>query len=93
MLVNGIYEVRPGAVRGNGSVARKGLASLRGEGWVDRVGAVDVAGGGAGKGEGGGKGSEMGRDVEGLEVRDRKRKRDAGALDPVEGDVLEEKAE
>jgi len=93
MLVNGIYEVRPGAVRGNGGVARKVLASLRGEGWVDRVGAVDVAGGGEGKGEGGGEGLEMGRDVEGLEVRDRKRKRDAGALDSVEGEVLEEKAE
>lgn len=87
MLVNGIYEVRPGAV--GGAFLRKGLGSLRGEGWVDRVGAVDAAG----EIEDEGKGAGAERDVERVEVRDRKRKRDAGVMDPIEGEVLETKAE
>lgn len=89
MLVNGIYEVRPGAV--SGGFLRKGLGSLRGEGWVDRVGAVDAAGESEGKSAG--EGLETKRDVERVEARNRKRKRDAGAMDPIEGEVLEKKAE
>lgn len=88
MLVNGVFEVRPGAV--SGVFLRKGLGSLRGEGWVDRVG-----GGGAVVDDGEGEGLDVDGDVERIEGgdRNRKRKRDGGAVDPIEGEVIESKAE
>lgn len=39
-VVNVVYEVDPKAV--NGTMVRKGLGMLRGEGWVDRVGEEDA---------------------------------------------------
>lgn len=39
-IINAIYEINSSAVRGG--VVRRGLGMLNGEGWVDRVGEMEL---------------------------------------------------